>query len=292
YRGVKDVERRLLDSSDAFVVLTEKAREILFPGCENRDGRGRPIEVIPCCIDPRRFARRGERDAIRRELGLEGRRVIVYAGSFGGWYLTDSMIEFFAAAHRQDRSSFAMVLTQSDAGEVKRRLIEAGLAEADFLVRRVAPDDVPRYLEAADIALSFIKPCYSKQASSPTKIAEYLISGLPVVSNAGIGDLDELIEDERVGRIVRAFTPAQYELILREMDRLRAEEGMKLRCRQVALAKFDLARVGGVRYRRLYERVKTGAEGLGLGAEEVLASPPIPSPQPLAPGPGFLEEEK
>ena len=48
------------------------------------------------------------------------------------------------------------------------------------------PGEVPRYLKAADVAISFIKPCYSKQSSSPTKIAEYLASGLPVVCNAGL----------------------------------------------------------------------------------------------------------
>ena len=47
YRGLKRVERHLLRVSDAFVLLTEKAREIVFPGCTDADGAGRPIEVIP-----------------------------------------------------------------------------------------------------------------------------------------------------------------------------------------------------------------------------------------------------
>ena len=33
YRGLKRVERYLFRVSDAFVLLTEKAREIVFPGC-------------------------------------------------------------------------------------------------------------------------------------------------------------------------------------------------------------------------------------------------------------------
>jgi len=59
YRGVKRVEKWLMDRSDGFVVLTEKARDILFP--ESRiitvDRLGRPVEVIPCCVDlKQRFA--------------------------------------------------------------------------------------------------------------------------------------------------------------------------------------------------------------------------------------------
>src|SRR5687768_7432269 len=36
----------------------------------------------------------------------------------------------------------------------------------------------PSYLSAADAGLSFIKSCFSKIASSPTKNAEYLACGL------------------------------------------------------------------------------------------------------------------
>ncbi len=260
YRGMKAVERELVKSSDAFIVLTEKAREILFPGCKTEDRRGRPIEVIPCCIDPLRFRGIDEssRAVVRREMKLDHRRVIAYVGSFGGWYLTDEMVDFFATAKARDRSTFAMVLTQSDAGEIERRLCDAGLREGDFFVGRVAPADVPRYLQAADMALSFIKPCYSKQASSPTKVAEYFACGLPVVSNAGIGDLDDLVESERVGAIVRGFTSKNYVDALDEIELLRSDQNLRGRCREVALARFDVNSVGGVKYRRLYQKLLDG----------------------------------
>jgi len=62
YRLMKAVERRLFASSDGFVVLTERARQILFGANSGRDLRGRPVEVIPCCIDPE--TRRHEKDCV------------------------------------------------------------------------------------------------------------------------------------------------------------------------------------------------------------------------------------
>ena len=59
YRLAKRVERRLLSTADGFVVLTEKARDILFPGCSDSDRKRRPVEVIPCCVDLDRFRSRG-----------------------------------------------------------------------------------------------------------------------------------------------------------------------------------------------------------------------------------------
>lgn len=257
YRGVKRVERYLLSASDAFVVLTERAREILFPGCRNADSQGRPIEVIPCCVDPARFfaAASISREDARARLGVEGRRVIVYVGSFGGWYLTDQMTQFLALARERDPRTFALVLTQSPPGPVRKRLFDLGFKEDDFFVGLVAAADVPQYLKAADVGISFIKSCYSKQSSSPTKIAEYLATGLPVVCNAGVGDLDQLITTDRVGVLISDFTPAAYDQALFELDSLAQEGSLSTRCQTSAGERFDLESVGGHRYRRLYGRV-------------------------------------
>jgi glycosyltransferase involved in cell wall biosynthesis len=257
YRGLKRVERYLLRVSDAFVLLTEKARDIVFPGCEDTDNLGRPIEVIPCCVDFDRFESAGQtsRESLRAELNVTGRRVIVYLGSFGGWYMTDEMTEFLAVAHGQDPTTFSMILTQSPRQVVIDLMSSMGIKEKNFLVTQVTPGEVPRYLRAADLAISFIKPCYSKQSSSPTKIAEYLAGGLPVVCNTGVGDLDKLIEENRAGVLLREFTPEAYLSALDEIDAMRGDKKLAERLRDVARREFDLLDVGRTRYRRLYDRL-------------------------------------
>jgi glycosyltransferase involved in cell wall biosynthesis len=261
YRGLKRVERYLFRVADAFVVLTEKARDIVFPGCSDRDKLGRPIEVIPCCVDFGRFdTDEASKESLRSELNLTKRRVIVYVGSFGGWYMTDEMTDFLAVAHKQDANTFSMILTQSPREIVAERLTGLGLERKDFLVAEVTPPEVPRFLKAADIAISFIKPCYSKQSSSPTKIAEYLASGLPVVCNAGIGDLDKLISENRVGVLLREFNTKAYLQALNEIEIMRSDKALAARLRNVARQEFDLSSVGRTRYRRLYERLIQRAE--------------------------------
>lgn len=259
YKSVKRVEGWLLKKSDGFVVLTEKAREILFPESRETgfDRFGRPVEVIPCCIDPQRFAVADTLDPekIRREMSLDGRRVFIYVGSFGGWYLTDEMTRFFAQAHRQNSKTFTMILTQSDREMVRRKLVLQGISEKDFLIEKVSPAEVPKYLKAADAAISFIKACYSKQSSSPTKIAEYLASGLPVISNAGVGDLDTLIGGERVGIILKGFSENDYDEALTGIDKILNDKNLSQHCRRIAHQKFDLEEVAGKSYRRLYRRL-------------------------------------
>ncbi|HEX8559476.1 MAG TPA: glycosyltransferase [Pyrinomonadaceae bacterium] len=257
YRGVKSVERFLFASADAFVVLTEKAREILFPGRADSDAAGRPVEVIPCCVDFRRFRAADEtpREELRRGLNLEGRRVVVYVGSFGGWYMAEETARFMALAHRRDPTTFALVLTQTPPEAIAARLGELGVPEDSYFVGKVAPAEVPRYLKASDVAVSFIRACYSKLSSSPTKIAEYLAAGLPVVCNSGVGDVDAVVEGDRVGVVLRDFDDAGFARALEQIEALEAEGGLRARCRASAESRFDIERVGGVRYRRLYERL-------------------------------------
>ena len=55
FRGLKRVERYLLRAADGFVLLTEKVGTSCFPAFRIPRGSGRPIEVIPCCVDFARF---------------------------------------------------------------------------------------------------------------------------------------------------------------------------------------------------------------------------------------------
>jgi len=251
YRTAKGVDRFLYRSADAFVVLTERLRREQFAA------ESKPVEVIPCCLDPERFAiGAGERDRIRSLLGASDRTVIVYAGSLGGSYLEREMAEFFAAAKRHDPRVFPLILTHSNPDRMMNRLASLGFSGNDFHIELVAPQFVPKYLAAGDLAVSIVKPGYSKIAMSPTKFAEYLASGLPVIATRGIGDVDEQIERERAGVLLDGLDAASYEKAFTQVQALRNEPELPGRCRAFAASAYDLHSVGGARYSRLYRRLQ------------------------------------
>lgn len=256
YRTVKRIERWLLNEADGFVVLTENARDILFPESKETgfDQFGRPVEVIPCCVDLEKFgvANDESRREVRDELKIGDRKVVTYVGSFGGWYLTDEMLDFFSSIREADPNTFVMILTQRDKDKIRQALLDRGFGSGDFFIEGVSPTQIPRYLSAADVAISFIKACYSKRSSSPTKIAEYLACGVPVISNRGIGDVDELIESKRVGALLEDFSKNAYLASLKAVDAL---DGVGDRAKEAARTEFDLKSVAGERYRRLYRRL-------------------------------------
>ena len=260
YRAVKRLEKWLLKESDGFVVLTERARSILFPESKATgfDAQGRPVEVVPCCVDLKRFdaANADSRREFRQKLNIGDRFAVVYVGSFGGWYMTEETADFYGELKRRRPDAFALILTQSKPEMIEPLLRARGYGDGDFFIKKVAPAEIPLYLSAADAALSFIKPCYSKQASSPTKNAEYLACGLPLVVNGGIGDTTELTTEDETGVVIENFSTEDYNAALDELDKLLEDRAaLAEKCRQSARRRFDLFNVGGERYRRLYERL-------------------------------------
>jgi len=251
--------------ADAFVVLTDRARAELFPVVSEK-----PIQVIPTCFDPERW--NAPQRNVREAIGARGRTVIVYAGSLGGAYLTRELAEFFAVARTIDDSAFLLIATHSSPQLIELQLRRAGIPAGDFHVTYVPPEQLPAFLCASDMAMCLVKPGYSRLAASPTKFAEYLASGLPVISTRGIGDIDTVIDNERVGVLLDDFTADAYANAFRHADALRKQPGFSDTCREVAHRCYDLHSIGSARYMRLY-RALSGSS-LAIAIEEECAPTP------------------
>jgi glycosyltransferase involved in cell wall biosynthesis len=256
YHVTKAMERRILAAADGVVTLTER----IWPIIKTWDGlRDRQVvhEVVPCCADLELFTfSQSDRDRRRHELGVEDRFVAVYSGSIGGWYLTESMADFFAVLLKEKPQAHALWLTTGSHEQVTTLMRARGIEKKDYTVLAATTADVPSYLSASDAGLAFIKPCFSKLASSPTKYAEYLACGLPLIINEGIGDSDTLVTHEQTGVLVREFNQDAYQSAIATLaDFLAHPEQIRRRNREVAERLFDVRRVGVERYARLYESV-------------------------------------
>ncbi|MCS6860516.1 MAG: glycosyltransferase family 4 protein [Abditibacteriales bacterium] len=256
FKLTKRMERKCLDAADAIVVLTERVKTML------RDGsgiNGTPMAVIPCCVDVDKFRVDAQlAQVLREQLGLRDKTVLLYLGKLGSWYMAAEMVDFFAVACEMIPNLHFLILTQSDHALARVELARRGIGAEAFTLTTVAPDDVPLYLTAADVGISFIRPCFSKIASSPTKIGEYLAAGLPIVSNTGIGDCDALLRENNVGVLVEEFTDKAYRAAVAQLQNLLADrENVRRRCRAVAEQHLSLQHVGRKRYRAVYDLLRS-----------------------------------
>jgi glycosyltransferase involved in cell wall biosynthesis len=198
---------------------------------------------------------------MRAALGLAERRVLIYVGKFTGWYMEREMVDFFAVAREREPNLYFQVLTQSDPQPIASHFQRAGVPNNSFSITRVTPDMVGRHLSAADVAISFIRPCPSKVSSSPTKIGEYLAAGLPIVSSAGVGDIDRLIGEADTGVLVSTFDRDSYARAACRLLELASDTATAARCIAVARQSLSTEEVAIPAYDRLYRAVARDAMG-------------------------------
>lgn len=248
YKLLIAIDSKLLSASDRIVVLTNKMKDWLMA---NRLSVKNEIMVIPCCVDLSRFDSCKE-SLVKAELGLGGKFVFVYSGSLGTWYLLEKMLDFFVVSKKIIPNAHFLILTMSDQRIVQDAIKIKNISKDDVSVRNVSFDDMPKFIQCADAAICFIKSVISKLASSPTKFAEFLASGTPVIINTGIGDCDEIVEKDKVGIVVKDFTSADYEDCVRGLLLLMQDKGtLRKRCVESAKDYFSLTD-GVEKYRAVY----------------------------------------
>jgi glycosyltransferase involved in cell wall biosynthesis len=178
--------------------------------------------VVPCTADETRFRLNPEaRAARRRELGLPpDAHLVVYSGSLvKGWDQPQAVRVFLG--RELERNPFLHVLLISPDREVAEAMLAefpAGRAHH----RSLAHIDMQDWLVAADSALLMREPHPLNEVASPTKAAELLLCGVPLLLSSGIGDYSGWVEAAGTGRLLdETEAPAGT---WRELGRLRAED--------------------------------------------------------------------
>jgi glycosyltransferase involved in cell wall biosynthesis len=257
WRLAKAWERTFFRRAAGAVVLTENIRPHVADLLERAGGR-RPLEVIPCCVDLERFRWDPQaRKARRAELRVsQETTVFVYSGSLGTWYLPNEMARFVAAFKRRTgRAVFVLWMVNNDEARAREASRAAGLASNEFAVLHAGPGDVPGYLSAADVALALIQPSFSKRCASPTKYAECLAVGLPLVICRDVGDGARLAEHRGAVALEAVDQEALDAASLELLDLMREP---REHFRKVAGDLFDVDDVALPAYRRLYAQMMPG----------------------------------
>jgi glycosyltransferase involved in cell wall biosynthesis len=251
YDYFKRRETEFLEEADHVVSLTDAGKAILLARRADRR-HGPPITVIPCCVDFEAFPPVTEvgRASARRLLGIDpDAKVAAYLGSFGSWYMVDEMLDFFRVQLEREPDALFLIISREPREDILAAARARGVPAGRLLVRPASRAEVPRFVAAANYGLFFIKPVFSKKASSPTKMGELLALELPIVTNAGVGDVDRILEEAGAGVVVQSFDEPAYRRALDELDALTPNVD---RWRAAARRWFDL-RTGIGRYDAIYQ---------------------------------------
>lgn len=246
YGAAKRFECHFLLAADHVVSLTHAAAREM-QRFSYLEGRMPPVTVIPTCADLARFKPMSR-------ARVDDRVVLGYVGSAGTWYLFDEAVACFALLRAMRPDSHFLIVNRGEHDYIRQRLAAAGVPEPAFELTTAPHSDVPRQMAQMDAGVFFIKPVFSKQASAPTKLAEFLGCGIPCLGNAGVGDMADMLESENVGVAIKAFDEVSMSEGLQRMLRLTADPTTRARCVATAAKHFALDE-GVAKYGSIYERL-------------------------------------
>ncbi len=208
YRFFKKQENNFLKESDAVVSLTHAAVEELQRRYPHITLTAKTT-VIPCCTDLQLF--NPEQTKKTHLPGIADKdHVLIYTGSIGTWYYTREMIDC-VLLWRNSIPNLKLLIVTKDRDELDKLLVNYSPEDRSLLVTTSSSyREIPNLLALAKASIFFIKPAYSKIASSPTKMAECWAMNLPIITNAGIGDNDLYFNQHQGGVLLSGFSKEDY----------------------------------------------------------------------------------
>lgn len=215
YKYFKRKEQTFFLTADHVVSLTEEGKKIILalPYIQSSF----KCTVIPCCADLDHFSTNSIQSNTAKQF-VETYQLDAYSsrwfylGSIGTWYMLPEMLDFFKIVLTHEPNAVLTFFTYDNANQIQKIANEKGISDQSIIITPLARKDIPSIVSLFDASIFFIKPVFSKKASSPTKQGEIMAMGIPIVCNDGVGDTGFIINKYQAGIAISSFNKPSYEV--------------------------------------------------------------------------------
>ena len=201
YRLTRAAETFLARRVDAVVSICEGLRRDLA----RRGIRPDRLHVVPNGVDATRFVPSSSDDTTRARLGLQGRTVVGYIGTFFGFEGVVDLVEALARLITRGRSDLAgLIVGAGSTYEACREIAQRhGLADRIVHPGHVAADEVERMYSVMDMLAYPRRSLRVTELVTPLKPLEAMAMGKAIIGS-DVGGIRELIQDGLTGLQHRA----------------------------------------------------------------------------------------
>lgn len=210
------------------------------------------IVYIPNGVDYERFAGLDATkvEALRRELGLIGKKVIAFIGSLSlPSHPIDLLLQAFQRVHTVIPEALLLIV---GGGEEYERLVKQtqvmGLGEAVRFCGRIPGAEVPAYYRLADVLVDPVFDDAVGRSRLPLKLFESWVSGVPFAT-ADVGDRRMVLGSPPAGVIAR---PGDPQSLAEEILRVLSDPDLAATLRQRGLRRAE-----EYSWERLAQRMET-----------------------------------
>jgi len=227
------IETLCLHAADVVVVVSRPMRDELA----KRGFDPGKILVNPNGVDPDRYSPDVNGSEVRGKLGLAGKTVVGFIGTFGRWHGAEVLAEAFGLlmAKRPDlreRLALLMIGDGNTMPQVRTCVTRHGMGGVCVLTGVVPQEEGPVHLAACDVlaAPHVPNPDGTPFFGSPTKLFEYMAMGKGIVAS----DLDQIGEVLRNGETARMVRPGDPTALAEGLLELIEDKPLRVRLGEAA----------------------------------------------------------
>lgn len=229
YRVLKNIERLLYRQADLVITLTKASEKIIKRdySVEEED-----IYVIPTCVDTAKFMLSNETSNDVFRLG--------YVGTVNEWHHFDEVLDCYRILSEQVDNPQLKIYNKGDKDRIERELENYSVELENIQLESAPYSEMPKKYAELDAGIFFYKSTYSKKATCPTKMGEFLATGTPCLGNRGVGDVGDILEGNQVGIAISEFSESEKRDAISDLINVIEDPESSPRCREVAIDQFSL----------------------------------------------------
>jgi len=243
------LDKKAVRSASGLVVLEQSAKRLLEA---TYDVPNVPLKVIRTCTDVKRY---------KKQEGLDNKESstlrFVFLGGARFPYRPDLAIMLIEKLIENGVDCNIDFINQGDRVFIEKVISLTSISKEKVQILSCEHSKIPDILPTYDCGIVMVESSHWRRVCSPTKMGEYLASGVPVISLEGIEAIDELSK-----RTVCVATISSEEL-LSHFQEGRAQQilsfiksiDVKQKCQILANNEFDLEMAGNL-YVELYSEME------------------------------------
>jgi glycosyltransferase involved in cell wall biosynthesis len=203
YRRCLSRDAEMMNIGDMIYCVSNSLRDYLLKLHEGEENDGK-ICVVPGAADESIFYHDPRLGLEKRKAQrLENRKIAIYTGRLkNNYHKKELVFEFAAMFVARDKANYFICLTP-DIDMANELKAGNSISVENILIQYINdPAEINAFLNAADLGIILRDNVMTNRVASPTKLAEYLLAGLPVLASDHIGDYSEFIRENRLGCVV------------------------------------------------------------------------------------------
>lgn len=233
YRVLDQLDRKAVKSASGLVVLEESAKRLLK---ETYDVPNVPLKVIRTCTDVKRYTK-------RKNVHSKGSAMrFAFLGGAKFPYRPDLALMLIKKLIEHGVDCNIDFINKGDHCIIEKATDLTSISKEKVRILSCEHSKIPDILTTYDCGIVMVETSHWRRVCSPTKMGEYLASGLPVISLEGIDAIDDLSER------TECVTTINREELLGHFQEGRAQKilsfikstGITQKCQNLAKNEFDL----------------------------------------------------